>query len=242
MPLVMAHGGSDSLEMWRKSGYTDFLKQTYQLILFDFRGHGRSDKPHEVSDYGPNMAEDIICILDSLGIFKAHYYGYSLGATAGFHLAVNHPKRFFSFILGGVTPYAWPEEMVLAVNIVIDGYRLRLSDPDAYIRQMEQMLKHKFSPEERQGFLSGDTESSMAVLTSLLEWPPLTDRELARITAPCFVYCGDQDPFHQGAQECTGNMPRSVFLSLTGYNHISAFMQSEVILPYVHKFLSVVTR
>ena len=48
-PLVLAHGGSDSLDMWRRYGYTDILKDDFQLILFDFRGHGRSDKPHQAS-------------------------------------------------------------------------------------------------------------------------------------------------------------------------------------------------
>ncbi len=50
-PLVMAHGmgaGGD-LNAWRRTGYTDALKDEFQLILFDFRGHGQSDRPHEVS-------------------------------------------------------------------------------------------------------------------------------------------------------------------------------------------------
>lgn len=241
LPLVLAHGGSDSLEMWRKYGYTDFLAQFCQLILFDFRGHGKSEKPRTKADYGPNMADDIVAILDSLGIYKAHYLGYSLGATAGFHLAVNYPKRFFSFTLGGVTPYAWPDEMVLAVNTVIDSYKLKIADPDAYVRQMEGMLGHAFSPEERTNFLSGDTEADMAVLSSLLEWPPLSNQDLAKIVAPCFVYCGELDPFHKGAQECVEYIPQANFLSMTGFNHITAFTNGRSVLPYVHSFLSAIS-
>ena len=44
-PLVLGHGGSYTLEMWREWGYTDGLRDEHQLILLDFRGHGRSDKP-----------------------------------------------------------------------------------------------------------------------------------------------------------------------------------------------------
>jgi len=240
--LVLAHGGSDSHEMWRKYGYTDSLKESYRLVVFDFLGHGKSDKPREESAYGPHMAEDILAILDTLGIEKAHFYGYSLGGMAGFYLAVHHPDRFSSFLLGGVSPYTWPEEMITAVNISIDGYRLRLSDPEAYIRQMEQMLGKEFSPEARADLLAGDAESAMAVLLSLLDWPPLSDRELAGIETPCVVYCGDQDPFYAGAQKSVQYLPRARFLSMDGFNHISAFVQSEVVLPYVQAFFKAVSR
>lgn len=241
-PVVMAHGGSDSLEMWRKFGYTDYLKEHFQLILFDFRGHGKSDRPVRVIEYGPKMAEDIIKILDTLGILTANYYGYSLGATAGFYLAAHHPERFKSFIFGGVSPYPWPDEMLLAVKTVIESYKLKLSDPDAYVKQMENMLCKTFSPEERDQFLSGNTEADMAVMESLLEWLPLNNEQLYAITTPCFVYCGEEDPFINGARECTAYLRRCRFLPIPGFDHISAFIRSEVILPYVNAFLSVVNR
>jgi pimeloyl-ACP methyl ester carboxylesterase len=241
-PVVMGHGGSNSLEMWRNYGYTDILRENNQLILFDFRGHGKSDKPHEPGEYGPEMAEDIVAILDSLGILKAHYVGYSLGATAGYTLAVRHPDRFTSFILGGVTPYEWPDEMVIAANTSITGYRLRITDPDAYIRDMENLLDKTFSDEEKADMLAGDAEASIAVLTSLLKWPPLKDSELAGITAPCFLYCGDQDPFHSGMQKSVEFIQRARFLSMEGFNHITAFAKSEYVLPYISAFLRAVAR
>ena len=49
-PLVLAHGGTGSLGAWRQYGYTDALRREFQLILFDARGHGRSDRPHEAVD------------------------------------------------------------------------------------------------------------------------------------------------------------------------------------------------
>src|SRR5688572_13885545 len=39
-PLALQHGFSGSLEDWQEFGYTDRLKQDYQLILVDARGHG----------------------------------------------------------------------------------------------------------------------------------------------------------------------------------------------------------
>lgn len=241
-PLLMGHGGSDHMGMWQTLGYRDSLKESYRLILIDFRGHGRSDKPHRAGDYGPKMADDVIAVLDSLGIFKTSYLGYSLGATVGYTLAVRYPERFSSFILGGVTPYEWPEEMVIAVNLVIKSYERKINNPGAYVDEMREMLGKEFSVKETADILAGDTEAGIAVLTSLINWPPLTDEELSGIKAPCFLYCGDQDPFYAGMQKSVELIPRARFLSMEGFNHITAFVRSEQILPYIHAFLKAVNR
>ena len=130
-PLALGHGGSYTLEMWKDWGYTDRLKDDFQLILLDFRGHGRSDKVKRESGSGLGMAEDVIAVLDNTGIAKASYFGYSMGAMAGFSLATSlHVSRFNCLILGGMTPYEWPEEMIRAINISIEGYKLLQTDPD----------------------------------------------------------------------------------------------------------------
>jgi pimeloyl-ACP methyl ester carboxylesterase len=65
-------------------GYVDALKDDYQLILVDMRGHGQSDKPADPAAYAAEtQVGDIVTILDELGIDKAHFYGYSLGARLG---------------------------------------------------------------------------------------------------------------------------------------------------------------
>jgi len=237
-PLVLAHGGNDSLEMWRRYGYTDDLKKDFKLVLFDFRGHGKSDKPHEASDYGTEMAADVLAILDSLGIAKANYLGYSMGAMAGFTLATHHAARFHSFILGGMTPYEWPESMVQAARISIEGYKLLLNDPEAYLKQMERLLGRSLTPEDSKEFLSRDAEASIAVLTSLLNWPAMTDRDLTTIPVPCLIYCGELDPFHSGAKESVNHIPHAAFISLSGIDHVSVFIRSDLVIPYVRSFIS----
>ncbi len=41
--VVLLHHGGGSMMMWR--GVTPYLEDAYRLLLFDLRGHGRSDKP-----------------------------------------------------------------------------------------------------------------------------------------------------------------------------------------------------
>jgi pimeloyl-ACP methyl ester carboxylesterase len=243
-PLVLAHGmgGGGDLNAWRSTGYTDALKNDFQLILFDFRGHGRSDRPDEATDKRSNAVDDIVAVLDSLGIVKAHYLGYSMGASAGFRQAVSHADRFRSFILGGMTPGTWPEEMVKAFNISIELVKLRRTDPEAYFKQMEQILGHSLTPEEKSEYLARDIEAGNTVPMSYHNEPVLTNEELAKISVPCLLYCGNLDPFHNGAQESVQHMPRAVFISMHGFNHITAFFRSDVVVQFVKQFLAIVSK
>jgi pimeloyl-ACP methyl ester carboxylesterase len=103
--LVLGHGLSGTLNHWRRLGYVDALRHDFRLILFDARGHGQSDKPHEPSAYGVKMASDVLAVLDDVGIGNAHYFGYSMGTMIGYRVAVSYGSRFRSFILGGASPY-----------------------------------------------------------------------------------------------------------------------------------------
>jgi pimeloyl-ACP methyl ester carboxylesterase len=77
----------------------------YQLIAFDCRGHGRSDKPHQPSQYGQEMVNDVTRLMDHIGIRKAHIAGYSMGGGIVAKLLTEHPERFLSAIIGGSTGF-----------------------------------------------------------------------------------------------------------------------------------------
>ena len=70
--------------------------------------------------------------------------------------------------------------------------------------------------------------------------PLVTEQQLEAITAPCLLYCGDQDPFYKGAQASVQLMPRAIFISLGGLNHITAFSRSDVVVRFVKQFLAAV--
>jgi len=99
-PLILVHGFVANFEVnW--DGAKDLLAQHYQVIGIDLRGHGWSGKPHDADSYGVRMVDDIIRLMDHLGVEKAHVAGYSLGAIIALKLAVLHPERLHSVVLGG---------------------------------------------------------------------------------------------------------------------------------------------
>ena len=101
-PVIVIHGFASSLEVnWKQTNWVEALKDNYRLILIDCRGHGKSDKPHDKSNYGQKMTEDVVKLMDHLSIEKANFLGYSMGAYMTFRLLLRKPHLFISAILGG---------------------------------------------------------------------------------------------------------------------------------------------
>lgn len=239
-PLVLAHGASRKLDQWRWHGYDDALRHDFTLILFDARGHGRSDKPHETSAYTPKlMVDDVVAVLDNLGISKSHYFGYSMGAGVGFRAAIRSASRFHSFIYGGQSPYRREATHMAAA---VERYKLISTDPEAYLQQEEQALGHPLKPEMRDALLANDGDALVILLRAFFDWPPLTNDELSRISVPCLLFCGDLDPNYAMASESVSHMPHATFVALPGLNHGTAFDRSDLVLPQIKRFLAGVSK
>lgn len=70
-PLVFLHGGTVSFQAnYAAFGWPEkFIARGFQVVGLDFRGHGKSDKPHDARSYGTaNVAADVTGLLDHLGL------------------------------------------------------------------------------------------------------------------------------------------------------------------------------
>src|SRR5690606_7102345 len=91
-----------TIDSWREAGYVAGLRDAYTLVLLEPRGHGRSDASHDSARYTlERMAGDAAVVLDALGIERAHYLGYSMGAAIGYVAMHAYPDRFRSLAAGG---------------------------------------------------------------------------------------------------------------------------------------------
>jgi len=96
-PVVLVHGLAANIDQqWRSCGIIDALAQDYHVVALDTRGHGLSDKPHDAAQYGMNMVEDVIRLMDHLEIEKAHVVGYSMGGLITIKLLTTHTERLLS--------------------------------------------------------------------------------------------------------------------------------------------------
>jgi len=101
--VVLIHGWLASAGInWKLPGTSTLLAKDYQVIALDVRGHGLSGKPAKEEDYGPELVEDVVRLLDHLKIKKAHIVGYSMGGIIAANFMVKHSDRVLSGTLGGM--------------------------------------------------------------------------------------------------------------------------------------------
>jgi pimeloyl-ACP methyl ester carboxylesterase len=107
-PLLLIMGLGADANGWMLQ--TPEFAKHYRTIVFDNRGVGRSAKP--AGPYTiPQMADDAVALLDHLGIERTHVCGVSMGGMISQELALRHPKRLRSLVLG--CTYAQPDSGVL---------------------------------------------------------------------------------------------------------------------------------
>ena len=101
-PVILIHGYTANAEWkWFRPGIAAALATTHRVVAIDARGHGQSEKPHDAMRYGPRMAQNVIELMDALGIDRAHVHGYSMGGSLLTQILKSHPNRVITAIYGG---------------------------------------------------------------------------------------------------------------------------------------------
>jgi len=235
-PLVLQVGFSLSLQDWHEVGYVAALGGHHRLILVDARGHGGSDKPHDPTAYRDHlMADDVLAVLDHLGIAQARFFGYSMGARIGFALATRAPHRFRALVFGGGDPAdADPTETDAGEDLLRRGAA-------AFVDAAEGWFGPRMTPSLRARMLRNDAEALLARSRSSHAERPGYERTLPRVAVPCLFFAGDADlPYHDRAKAVSARMARASFVSLPGLNHMEGLCRVDLVAPYVLAFLATV--
>lgn len=238
-PIILAHGATGNITFWTGYGYVDRLKDKYSVILFDARGHGKSDKPHEVESYDYRlMVGDVIAVMDCVGVAKAHYWGYSMGGNTGLGMAIHCPERLFSIVLGGTSteaPLDKSDEPGQTLKIFRRGVQ---EGVDRVIEHM-RALAGSITPQYEERLRGLDLQAMVAVLEYLNYQQPNLEKEVLEIELPCLFYAGEADEdVHKFGKEMASKMPNVRYFSLPGLDHIGASDATEQIVPQVLSFLA----
>ena len=114
-PIIVISGLAENIYWWSE----EFVKEVsghYQLILFDNRGAGHSDKP-DIEYSIEMMAKDTIGLMDQLKIDEAFILGHSLGGLIAQEIALSYPKRVKKLILCSTS---CPEKSVSANENILN--------------------------------------------------------------------------------------------------------------------------
>lgn len=102
-PLVFCYGLACLINHW--SPQVKYFSESYQTIVFDYRGHHASEKPVDSSTLSfDGLAKDIKALIDHLGISKASFWGHSFGVQllTRYHELYPETVENFVFINGYV--------------------------------------------------------------------------------------------------------------------------------------------
>lgn len=210
-PVLLIHGFASSyLVNWISPGWVKTLTEAgYRVIALDNRGHGRSSKSYNPAAYTPGeMATDAAALLDHLRIEKAHVFGYSMGARISAFLALAHPDKIATMILGGLG-YG-----------MIDGVgdwdpiaeALVAPDPDAITHPRGKMFR-TFADQTR-----SDREALAACIATSREL--VSEAQMTTITAPVLVGVGTKDDIAGSAQRLAALLPNGEAFDIEGRDHM----------------------
>lgn len=199
-PIVLLHGWMSDASMWGRLD-TNPATEEFLLIAVDLRGHGKSGKPHEPEKYGPEMAEDVVRLLDHLELKKAHLVGYSMGAIVAGKIAATHPDRVLSVVYGGQAPIlttdvndvkADAREIELFAKAVEEGKGL-----GSYLIEVTPADKPKMSQEYADALAEvlydGKDVKAFAAAGRGIKHLDVTLDQLAKCTAPLLFIHGSKE-------------------------------------------------
>jgi pimeloyl-ACP methyl ester carboxylesterase len=249
-PVALAYGIGGNAGMWQPN--VAALAARHRLILWEPRGHARSDSPEDPAKvtFG-HWVRDLHDLLGHLGIERAVVGGLSLGGGIATRFTLTHPGRVSALIVvdsssaaglpltvenivmrarsievtlkGGMDAMA---EFAIASNPNVAG-RLRL-DPSA--RQEIFDYYRMLTPI---GYANA--------LRALLQMDYITDR-LGEIAVPTLLVCGDEDPSLGPMREMEKRIPGARFVLLSPAGHFANRDQPEAFDRAVLEFLGTLGR
>jgi 3-oxoadipate enol-lactonase len=114
--LVLGNSLGTDLFMWERQ--IEALTEQYRVLRFDVRGHGASDVVAGDASMQA-LGEDVLGLVDLLGVDRFAWCGLSLGAMIGQWLAIHAPRRLTHLVLSNASPFlpshqSWSDRMALA--------------------------------------------------------------------------------------------------------------------------------
>jgi 3-oxoadipate enol-lactonase len=237
-PLVLIHGLGSSTRDWEFQ--VPELSKNYQVITFDLRGHGKSDKP--MGPYSISMfASDTAGLLKALGLESAHFVGISLGGGVAFQLAIDAPALVKTLVIVNSGP---------SMGGTPDERKKEFDSRVAIVKQMGmsamgQALAPRLFPKSEHASLrdtfvarwaENDPRAYIDALLSMADWD--VTNQLGSIRCPTLVIAADQDYTPVASKEAYVRlMPNAELVVIPEAHHATPIEQPQAFNVALKQFL-----
>lgn len=228
--ILLTHGYSATSQMWQ--GQVEALSKEHRLVIWDMRGHGRSDSPDDPALYSePATVADMAALLDEVGAKTAIVGGLSLGGymSLAFHRA--HPERVEALLIIDTGPGYKNDEaragwnrtsLKTAERYETEG--LRLLESGSAERRLAQHRSAKGLALAARGML---TQRDAGVIASLPD-----------IRVPAIVIVGSEDtPFLAASDYMASKIPGATKAVIEGAGHAANIDRPEAFNAALMAFL-----
>jgi pimeloyl-ACP methyl ester carboxylesterase len=224
--VVLAHSGALDHTMWDELAAD--LERDHLVVRYDARSHGRSSTAH--GDHHP--AEDLVAVMDALGIERPALVGSSMGAVTAADVAWRHPQRVVALVLlgGDVSEPRAHEDPFVARWYAAQDAAVGARDVQGWV---EALLRYGVdgphrdpadvdpAVRERCRALATATVAAHHTATGRQLWYDVRER-VAEIRAPTLVVVGELEIawLHTVARQLAAALPDVRRIELPGVGHM----------------------
>lgn len=227
--VLLTHGYSATGEMWQPN--VAVLSHRYRLVLWDMRGHGRSESPDDPAAYSEEATlADMAGLLDACGAHQAVLGGHSLGGYMSLAFRRVHPERVRALVLIDTGPGFRKDEPREKWNRQAEAFArgFEARGLAALERRAEVLAAHHRSA---QGL-------AHAARRMLAQRDARVMESLPSIDVPTLVLAGGNDePFLAASDYMAGKIPRATKVVIPDAGHAPNLDQPEAFGRAVLAFL-----
>ena len=238
-PILLIHGLGSGARDWEKQ--VPFLSEKFQVVTFDVRGHGQSEKPPGPYSI-PLFAADTIELIRSLDLAPVHVIGISMGGMIAFQMAVDAPGMARSLVIVN----SGPEFVLRSPRDIIRGLQRLLIVRLFGMRKMGEALSKRLFPKEEhrelrrlfvERWAENDRHAYINSMRAIVGWS-VADR-LGEIGCPTLVIAADQDYTPVSLKETyVAKMPQAELVVIADSRHATPVEHPEKFNKMLMEFLS----
>lgn len=236
--MILIHGIFASKEIMNP--LFDYYKESYHVISYDVRGHGRSDKPDkfDLDDYADDLKE----LINVLDLHKPIIIGLSMGSYIALRTAEKYPEILSRIILLGTRGQG-------KISLMQKAAKENGGNDEFDLKEMGRLISRRVyapdtTPQDIANFYKGNrseveltNEERKNVYASLSHYDMVSDADKVQI--PVLILVGEYDGINPPEESIKVNkmLPTSKLVIIEGAGHIAFLEKENEVIELINSFI-----